>query len=435
MGKSDLIDKINARVRSQMSSLTARTSPRAATGEREARGAGRAEKRITNARTGKVVVRRRAQRPPPTETEPGATDAPATAAGHEETVPGTVGTAPVVRRQPQGAIVEEVQPGAPEAVADSTAGEALPGHEQEAQPSATAGPADEAASQVVAPESLEEAPRDAGAQVPDDAETSAGEQPAAEGTAEPSSSPAPVETAAEAPEPSSDDATPQQEADSGAAEAGEMASSAPAGTTTESAGQQSGARGAARTPASIEDVLERELGPLVQQRKAVIIGDAPVQQPSAGRTVGSRSVSRRPKTATVIKRATPQTPEEIKRVANEDRKREKGVVKLVSRGRVGKPEDRTIGRAARPRKGSRRKEVIQRRDIGANGEHTYRRQRRVVARRERASTQLTTPKAIKRIIKIEEAISVGELAHRMGVKAAAVIKKLMGLGMMANISQ
>jgi len=50
-------------------------------------------------------------------------------------------------------------------------------------------------------------------------------------------------------------------------------------------------------------------------------------------------------------------------------------------------------------------------------------------------TQITTPKAIKRRIKVGEAISVGELAKKMGVKAGDVINKLMGIGIMATINQ
>jgi len=50
-------------------------------------------------------------------------------------------------------------------------------------------------------------------------------------------------------------------------------------------------------------------------------------------------------------------------------------------------------------------------------------------------TEKTTPKAIKRKIKIQEGITVAELAHRMGVKAAALIKKLVALGVMATINE
>ena len=50
-------------------------------------------------------------------------------------------------------------------------------------------------------------------------------------------------------------------------------------------------------------------------------------------------------------------------------------------------------------------------------------------------TEITTPKAIKRRIKVDEAISVGELAKRMGIKASEVINKLIAMGVMATINQ
>ncbi|MBU0972626.1 MAG: translation initiation factor IF-2 [Proteobacteria bacterium] len=50
-------------------------------------------------------------------------------------------------------------------------------------------------------------------------------------------------------------------------------------------------------------------------------------------------------------------------------------------------------------------------------------------------TQITTPKAIKRRIKIDEAIELSELAKRMGIKANEMIVKLMGMGVMATVNQ
>ena len=50
-------------------------------------------------------------------------------------------------------------------------------------------------------------------------------------------------------------------------------------------------------------------------------------------------------------------------------------------------------------------------------------------------TEITVPKAIKRRIKVEEAIRVGDLAKKMGVRASDVINKLLGLGMMVTINQ
>ena len=49
--------------------------------------------------------------------------------------------------------------------------------------------------------------------------------------------------------------------------------------------------------------------------------------------------------------------------------------------------------------------------------------------------QITTPKAIKRRIKIDETIILSELAKRMGIKVSEMIKNLMGLGVMATVNQ
>jgi translation initiation factor IF-2 len=50
-------------------------------------------------------------------------------------------------------------------------------------------------------------------------------------------------------------------------------------------------------------------------------------------------------------------------------------------------------------------------------------------------TEVTVPKPIKRIIRIAEVITVGDLAKRMGVKGGELIKKLMEMGVLVNINQ
>ena len=50
-------------------------------------------------------------------------------------------------------------------------------------------------------------------------------------------------------------------------------------------------------------------------------------------------------------------------------------------------------------------------------------------------TQITTAKAIKRRIKIDDSIVLAELAKRMGIKANEMIAKLMGMGVMATVNQ
>jgi translation initiation factor IF-2 len=63
------------------------------------------------------------------------------------------------------------------------------------------------------------------------------------------------------------------------------------------------------------------------------------------------------------------------------------------------------------------------------------RKKRALPGKEQRKTEITVPRASKRIVKISEVITVGDLAREMGVKAGEVIKKLMGLGMMATINQ
>ncbi len=50
-------------------------------------------------------------------------------------------------------------------------------------------------------------------------------------------------------------------------------------------------------------------------------------------------------------------------------------------------------------------------------------------------TEITTPKASKRVIKIDETISVGDLAKALGIKGADLIRKLMQNGTMATLNQ
>ena len=50
-------------------------------------------------------------------------------------------------------------------------------------------------------------------------------------------------------------------------------------------------------------------------------------------------------------------------------------------------------------------------------------------------TQITTPKAIKRRIKMDDTIVISDLAKRMGIKASEIIKNLMGQGVMATMNQ
>jgi translation initiation factor IF-2 len=61
--------------------------------------------------------------------------------------------------------------------------------------------------------------------------------------------------------------------------------------------------------------------------------------------------------------------------------------------------------------------------------------RRALPGKEQRKTEITTPKASKRVVRITEGVTVGDLARNMGVKVAEIIKKLMELGVMSTLNQ
>ena len=61
--------------------------------------------------------------------------------------------------------------------------------------------------------------------------------------------------------------------------------------------------------------------------------------------------------------------------------------------------------------------------------------KRALPGKEQKKTAITVPKASKRVIRMSEAMQVGDLAKSMGIKAGEVLKKLMDLGIMATINQ
>src|SRR5690606_21495807 len=54
--------------------------------------------------------------------------------------------------------------------------------------------------------------------------------------------------------------------------------------------------------------------------------------------------------------------------------------------------------------------------------------------RDGKKTQITTPKASKRVIRVNGTLKVGDLAQALGVKAPVIMRKLMSGGVMANIN-
>jgi translation initiation factor IF-2 len=96
----------------------------------------------------------------------------------------------------------------------------------------------------------------------------------------------------------------------------------------------------------------------------------------------------------------------------------------------------------RKKVGVSRKEVIEREDLYSKKELAAQADRergkakgRVAPLKEVRKPEITVPKAIKRRIRIDEAITVANLARQMGIKAGELIKKLLLLGLPASINQ
>ena len=91
-------------------------------------------------------------------------------------------------------------------------------------------------------------------------------------------------------------------------------------------------------------------------------------------------------------------------------------------------------------KGSSRKKrsVVEGKDLYDGGRGSKKGRKKDGRNKQRTKvhkTQITTPKAIKRRVKIDDTIELSELAKRMGIKANEMIVKLMGMGVMATVNQ
>ncbi len=228
--------------------------------------------------------------------------------------------------------------------------------------------------------------------------------PQPEKTAEPAKTPEPEET------PETPAATPEDES---------------AEETSPRAPQESAAEPAAKT------VKPRKAKPSKQKEAAKII-----KFPEAPPEMESQPAPKEEK-----EEAEPETPVEpsgktpaAETVPDSEDKTDKKARKTRKKKKKQAEEEAETVRAKK--KVSRRREIIE-------GGALYDRPRGRAGKKSRgrskttsgAKTQITTPKASKRKIKIDEAISISELAKRMGVKASEVISRLMGLGVMTSLNQ
>lgn len=128
--------------------------------------------------------------------------------------------------------------------------------------------------------------------------------------------------------------------------------------------------------------------------------------------------------------AAPASPPSPPSPDKADRKKKKGK-------KGTKPETEEELRGFKKKTSFRKKAVVEGNDLYAKGRGGRKSKKKggKAKAAEGQKTQLTTPKAIKRRVKIDETIVLAELAKRMGIKANEMITKLMSLGVMATVNQ
>jgi len=256
-------------------------------------------------------------------------------------------------------------------------------------------------------------------------EPSAGEKPEEVAVVEPETGETPPEKEVEAgPEPemaaeaASDEGALSREPEEPAAaqaEASKEAEEKPAGKESEEA-ETKPAKAKSRGARVIGKVALEKLGP---QGK----GAGQKEKGGTGDRVGP-GFRQRPAAAGQPGGVQPEMPVEGKKAGRKGKKKGAAV-----------DDDRDGGLR---KKGSRKKSVIKNLDLMGGDELRGRRgkgRKSKAARKGEQKTEITTPKEIKRVVKITEVISAGELAKRLGVKSSEIIRKLMELGVMATINQ
>jgi translation initiation factor IF-2 len=155
--------------------------------------------------------------------------------------------------------------------------------------------------------------------------------------------------------------------------------------------------------------------------------EKPLKEKKAAPKKATAKVEKRP----IGKKAAAPPPPQEPEVALADRDAKK-------RKRKKKYEESDVDKKFLKKKISfKKKAVVEGEDLYAGG-YRPRKQRKMGKGKKPSGgqkTQITVAKAIKRRIKIDEAIVLSELAKRMGIKANEIIKAMMAMGSMATVNQ
>jgi translation initiation factor IF-2 len=189
-----------------------------------------------------------------------------------------------------------------------------------------------------------------------------------------------------------------------------------------------------RTPVEERQPASPRPAPPPPAQTAVAPAAAPKEAPRGARVLGridlKRTVTIAPAAPSAPRRPMPGSPG-VPPAAND-------ATRPARDGEAAKPA--AAGEAEKPKAGRHKKRVVKKQDVLEFREKELRsgripKKKRALPGKEQRKTEITVPRASKRVIRISEVITVGDLAREMGIKAGDVIKKLMSLGMMASINQ
>jgi translation initiation factor IF-2 len=176
--------------------------------------------------------------------------------------------------------------------------------------------------------------------------------------------------------------------------------------------------------------------------------------PAAAKEEEKKMTTARPVAEVLPPQVTPKREEkrpEVKRVGEEPKPKEtpvqKAEFKIPIKEALIEEEEKL---APAKKKGFvKKRRIVEERMLGEEGFETeerpekeieigprpFRPVKKKVVLKTPKKTEVTVPKPIKRIIRIAEVITVGDLAKRMGAKGGELIKKLMEMGVLVNINQ
>jgi len=150
--------------------------------------------------------------------------------------------------------------------------------------------------------------------------------------------------------------------------------------------------------------------------------DSPAQPPAARSAVQNAATIRRP---------TPSSIASTSATGPQDATDEATKAKLAAAKKKPGAKSDEGGRVTKKDLMGMMEEVEIHRPVGRRSKKPMPR----MARSERRAPTITTPGASKRKIRIHDEVTVSDLADQMGIKGAELVRKLIGMGQMASLSQ